>query len=70
MSRLPVESSMMWSVGYDASRVVLEIEFDGGSVYEYYGVPAAVYEGLMSAKSHGHYFDEFIRDRYEYARVG
>ena len=70
MTRMPVESAAIRSIGYEVVGAVLEIEFDGGTVYQYFGVPADVHERLMSAMSHGHYFEEFIRDRYRYSRVG
>ena len=70
MHRAKVSSSNLVSVGYDAGSKVLQIEFDRGAVYEYDDVPHDVYEGLMSATSHGKYFDRHIKGCYEYRRVG
>jgi len=39
MKRQPVESSNLASVGYDAARQILEIEFNHGGIYQYYDVP-------------------------------
>jgi len=64
MNRSPVSSSNLVSVGYDAGQRLLEIEFKGGRVYQYTGVPERVYSGLMNASSHGSYFHKHIRDRY------
>ena len=70
MKRISVDSSNLESVGYDAERRVLEIEFSNSSVYQYYGVPESVYRGLMSASSHGQYFDQEIKKAgYSYDRV-
>ena len=60
MNRIPVVSSNLASIGYEGG--VLEIEFKSGSVYQYSGVPASVYEALMSAPSHGKYFSAHIRN--------
>lgn len=67
MEREPVNSSALASVGYD--RGVLEAEFVNGSVYQYVGVPVRVYEALMMAQSYGRFFNEHIRDRYQYVRL-
>ena len=64
-----VSSSNLYSVGYDPTSQVLEIEFRGGEVYRYFGVPMGVYSALMSARSKGSYFARVIRDTYSYALV-
>ena len=69
MQRQPVVSSNLWSVGYDREALVLEIEFQGGRVYRYFGVPESVYAGLMGAGSKGTYFSTFIKDRYPTQRA-
>ena len=70
MNRTPVSSSNLASVGYDAGTRTLEIEFLGGSIYQYSGVPEAVYRGLMTASSHGSYFDAHVKKAgYAYRRV-
>lgn len=64
MNRTPVSSSNLRSVGYDSSQNVLEIEFHGGRVYQYTGVPESIFRGLMGAASHGKYFHRNIENRY------
>lgn len=71
MKRQSVSSSNLASVGYDAENEILEIEFNHGGVYQYYDVPESVYRGLMSASSHGQYFDRNIKKAgYRYHQVG
>ncbi len=69
MKRQPVISSNLRSVGYDDSSEILEIEFQSGGVYRYYGVPREVFEELLNASSKGRYFLANIRDTYRYARA-
>lgn len=69
MKREPVESSNLASVGYDAAKQILEIEFNHGGIYQYFNVPEEEYEELMSANSHGSYFVHNIKDVYEYDRI-
>ena len=62
MNRIPVTSSNLRSVGYDQATSTLEVEFRHGGIYQYFDVPEARYEGLMSAYSKGSYFDTFIKN--------
>lgn len=59
---VPVTSTNLQSVGYDASARILTIEFRNGSIYEFAGVPPEVHAELMEAKSHGKYFHSRIRN--------
>lgn len=67
MNMVPVVSSDIASVGYENG--VLYIQFRSGGLYQYTGVPASVYESLMSASSHGKYFHAFIKNVYPYTRI-
>jgi hypothetical protein len=69
MTRQPVISSNLVSVGYEATSQILEIEFRGDSVYQYSSVPEAVYHSLMSAASKGSYHNTHIKDRYSFVKV-
>ena len=69
MLRNSVKSSNLRSVGYDVYRQVLEVEFHSGSVYQYFNVPLGIYDGLMSASSHGRFHYHRIRDNYHYRRI-
>ena len=69
MERIPVSSSHISSVGYDPDGHVLEVEFTDGSVYQYFDVPEAEYESLMSASSHGSYLNANIKGRYAHAKL-
>jgi len=69
MKWIPVSSSNLSRVRYDESTNTLEIEFVGGRIYQYFDVPPQVFEGLISASSHGKYFAQSIKGQYRYARV-
>jgi hypothetical protein len=64
-----VASTTLSTVAYDGIRNLLYLEFRGGSVYRYFGVPAVVHEALLAAPSKGSYFNQAIRGRYAYVRV-
>ncbi len=69
MERTAVQSSEIAIVGYDGNRKVLEIAFRNGGVYHYSGVPAAEHQKLMSAASHGTYFNQNIKDKYPAEKI-
>ena len=62
---IPVISNAIRAVGYDQSTQRLRITFEQGDSYDFCGVPAQVYEGLMRATSKGTYYNDHIRDRYQ-----
>lgn len=68
MRRRPVDSSAVSSIGYDERSSVLEVEFEGGAVYDYFDVPAKVYKDLLEASSIGRFVSLQIRDQYPFAR--
>ncbi|HEY6331539.1 MAG TPA: KTSC domain-containing protein [Blastocatellia bacterium] len=70
INRLQVTSSSIRSVGYDPVGQILEIEFGGGTVYQYSGVPAWVVKEFLEAESLGRYLNETIKKaNYPFARV-
>ena len=69
MDRTPVSSSNVASVGYAPESLTLEIEFNDGSVYQYFDVPDSEYRGLMEAGSKGKYIHAYIRENYRYTRL-
>jgi ATP-dependent DNA helicase RecG len=64
IKRIPVASSNIASVGYDAEKKLLEIEFHHGAIYQYFDVPEKVYEELMSSPSQGAYFKNEIKSKF------
>ena len=45
------------------------IEFTSGRRYRFKNVPDHVYQGLLNASSHGQYFNQHIRGKYDYEIV-
>jgi hypothetical protein len=67
--RRSVESSAIESVGYDAVSRTLEIEYAGGGVHRYLGVPQRAYDLLLRADSRGAYVNRRIKPYYRCVRV-
>jgi hypothetical protein len=69
MKTIAVDSTTLRTVGYDAERQVLQIEFQDRSLYQYFDVPAVLYEELLQAPSKGAYFNRSIRAKFDYALI-
>ncbi len=70
MERQFVSSSNIASIGYDPNNMILEVEFLNGAVYQYYDVPQSIYEGLITADSHGKFLAVYIKKGgYRYTQV-
>jgi hypothetical protein len=69
MYRQAVDSSAVRSVCYDRRRRVLEVEVDGGTVYQYLDVLAREYFALVGADSVGRYHNQQIKENYEFREV-
>ena len=70
MKRKPVKSSAILSVGYDAEKELLEIEFaDTHHIYHYFDVSPELFKELIKAGSIGAYFNTYIKNHHEEYRV-
>lgn len=63
-----VQSTMLRAISYDEKARELRVRFTGGGIYRYYQVPAAIVENLLDPPngSPGRYFNDHVRDAYEY----
>lgn len=61
ITRNPVKSSNIASVGYDEKSHTMEIEFIEGGVFQYNPVTPEGYRAFIGAKSLGSYFFKFIK---------
>jgi hypothetical protein len=66
---VPVASSSIRAVGYDAATHRLYVRFHSGNAYVYAGVPRRVHRELMAAESVGGYFNREVRPQYAYTQV-
>lgn len=64
-----LNSSNLYSADYEPWRGTFTIAFRSGGVYEYYGVPASVYAGLLRADSPGRFHHQYIKHHYSYRHL-
>jgi hypothetical protein len=65
----PVESSAVARIGYDAEAEEAYVEYLGGDLYAYQGVPAEVFEALENAESKGTFVNARIKE-YPFRKAG
>lgn len=64
----PVESSAVARIGYDAEAEEAYVEYLGGDLCSYRGVPSGVFEELAHADSKGTFVNAVIK-RYPFRRL-
>lgn len=69
MNMTSVSSSNISAVGYDSSSNTLRVRFNNGRTYDYSNVPSNVYNGLMSASSHGGYHAANVKNSYSFTEL-
>ena len=69
MSGGQIRSTSLRIVRYDADKKLLEVELYTNDRYQFFDVPAEVYEQLMKADSREQFFDRNIRLKYRHRRI-
>ena len=69
MERKRVNASTIRSVGYDAAKQLLEIEFSGGSIVQYSGVSPEVHRRFLSSPSPGSFYQDQIEENFPSRKV-
>jgi KTSC domain-containing protein len=69
MVRVDFESTILAWARYlpDARR--LQVGLCTGKTYDYFDVPADIYQDLLAAESKGRYFNRHIRNAFRYQKV-
>lgn len=61
-----VASNHISAIKYNKISMELRITFANGAIYQYLGIPFALYQGLIASPSHGVFFWRNIRQRFPY----
>ena len=69
MTTLPVVSSTLSAVAYNASRQTLCVQFRDGACYPYAPVSHSLFAALLAAESKGSFFNRFLRGKFLYAKL-
>jgi hypothetical protein len=61
-------STAVQHISYDEAGHEMKVTFVGGATYTYYDVPKQVFAAFRAAPSRGQFFNQFIKDRYDFRR--
>ena len=67
MEMKEVVSSNIHSVGYENG--ILQIQYRGGGIYNYFDVPKTLFEHLMKAESKGRFVNANINKKFKYEKL-
>lgn len=62
-------STVIASFSYDADNHTLRVTFLSGISYDYKDVPPDVYEALKVSRTKGIYFNNSIKNKFEFVRI-
>jgi uncharacterized protein YdaL len=63
---VPVTSSNVAAVGYDAASKTLAVKFNSGSLYHYSDVPPELHAEAMKAKSIGSFLSQHVSRKFAF----
>lgn len=66
----PMPSTVILKSSYNAETSTLTITFVSGLVYDYKNVPEETYKAMISSGAKGIYFNQHIKGKYEWEKVG
>ena len=66
---IPVKSSTVESVGYDATTQRLTVTYKGGGTYHYAGVSPTTHAALMAADSVGGYLHAHVKGKHAHTKA-
>jgi hypothetical protein len=67
---VPVQSTSLAAIGYDAPTRTLRVAFRSGGLYDYAEVAREVYEGLLASQPHPWtHWGRHVTSAYRYRRV-
>jgi hypothetical protein len=66
MRRIPINSRIVQSVGYDPSKSLLEIKFKiTKRIYAFIDVPKEVYQNFIKSRSKGNFYNQKIKYQFQ-----
>ena len=70
MEKIRVKSNTIRTVGYDELAQILEIDFQQGGTYRYFGVSKKIYDNMIKPSSTPEeYYERFIKNRYRHEKI-
>ena len=70
---ISIQSDNVRAAGYDADSMVMTVQFNNGALYEYYGVPADLWNSFIAAQPHPWSqvgYPQLVQGGIPYKRIG
>ena len=70
---ISIQSDNVQAAGYDATSLVMTVQFDNGALYEYYGVSSDLWTSFVAAQPHPWSqvgYPRLVRGGIPYKRIG
>lgn len=65
----PVQSTNIKGIGFAESKLILQVQFNNGTVYQFYEVPEIIYNQFNAAQSKGRFFQMHVKDLYKFKKM-
>lgn len=62
-------SDTIKAIGYHPKQEILQVRFNDDATYQYYQVPYGGFLNFLTSDSLGKFFNQFIKNRFEFQRV-
>ena len=69
MQRLSIDSDSLRSIGYNELGQMMEVEFEDGTLRQYYDVPLDIYDDFLETKTKDNYFNDYVKDNYLFQQI-
>jgi hypothetical protein len=69
---ISIQSDNVMAAGYEDKNAIMTVQFNNGSIYEYYGVSASVWQAFVAAQPHPWSqvgYPELVQSGISYKRV-
>lgn len=70
---IAIQSDNVNAAGYDSNSMIMTVQFDNGALYEYYGVPADLWNSFVAAQPHPWSqvgYPQLVKGGIPYKRIG
>jgi hypothetical protein len=69
---IPIQSDNVQAAGYDANSMIMTVQFDNGYKYEYYEIPAELWNSFVAAQPHPWSqvgYPQLVEGGYQYKKI-
>jgi KTSC domain len=69
---IPIQSDNVQAAGYDANSMIMTVQFENGYTYEYYGIPAEIWNSFVTAQPHPWSqvgYPRLVKGGYQYKKI-